>query len=78
MSSGTLILGSLCGTPASTADIGSGDVITSVNGHTISSPASLVGILGVLHKGQSVSVTWVTPSDQTVNKSMTLAAAPPL
>jgi S1-C subfamily serine protease len=78
VSSGTLILGSLCGTPASTADIGSGDVITSVNGHTISSPASLVGILGVLHKGQSVSVTWVTPSDQTVNKSMTLAAAPPL
>jgi S1-C subfamily serine protease len=77
VASGTLILGSLCGTPASTADIGSGDVITSVNGHAVSSPASLVGILGVLHKGQAVKVTWVTPSDQTVSRSMTLAAAPP-
>jgi S1-C subfamily serine protease len=77
VASGTLILGSLCGTPASTADIGSGDVITNVNGHAVSSPASLVGILGVLHKGQSVKVTWVTPSDLTVSKSMTLAAAPP-
>jgi S1-C subfamily serine protease len=75
--SGTLILGSLCGTPASTAGIGSGDVITNVNGHGVTSPASLVGILGVLHKGQSVNVTWVTPSDQTIHKSMLLAAAPP-
>lgn len=77
VSSGTLILGSLCGTPASTAGIGSGDVITNVNGHAVSSPASLVTILGVLHKGQNVNVTWVTPSDQKINKSMTLAAAPP-
>ncbi len=77
VATGTLILGSLCGTPASTADIGSGDVITDVNGHAVTSPASLVGILGVLHKGQSVKVTWVTPADQTVSKSMTLAAAPP-
>jgi S1-C subfamily serine protease len=77
VSSGTLILGSLCGTPAATAGIGSGDVITGVNGHSVSSPASLVSILSTLHKGQSVNVTWVTPSDQTVSKSMTLAAAPP-
>jgi S1-C subfamily serine protease len=77
VSTGTLILGSLCGTPAATAGIGSGDVITSVNGHSVSSPSSLVSILSVLHKGQSVSVTWVTPSDQSVSKSMTLAAAPP-
>jgi S1-C subfamily serine protease len=77
VSSGTLILGSLCGTPASQAGIGSGDVVTSVNGRSVSSPASLVGILGLLHKGQSVKVTWVTPSDQTISRSMTLAAAPP-
>jgi S1-C subfamily serine protease len=77
VSSGTLVLGSLCGTPASMANLGSGDVITSVNGNAVSSPTSLVGILDVLHKGQKVSVTWVTPTDQTVNRSMTLAAAPP-
>jgi len=77
VNSGTLVLGSLCGTPASTAGLGSGDVITSVAGQAVSSPASLVGILTNLHSGQSVSVTWVTPSDQTVDRSMTLAAAPP-
>jgi S1-C subfamily serine protease len=75
--SGTLVLGALCGTPASTAGLGSGDVITSVDGHAVSSPSSLVGILAGLHSGQSVSVTWVTPSDHTMSQSMTLAAAPP-
>ena len=77
VTSGTLILGSLCGTPAATAGLGSGDVVTGVNGHSVSSPSSLVSILGVLHKGQSVTVTWVTPTDQTISRSMTLAAAPP-
>jgi S1-C subfamily serine protease len=77
VSSGTLILGSLCGTPAATAGLGSGDVVTSVNGRAVSSPSSLVSILGLLHKGQSVTVTWVTPTDHTISKSMTLAAAPP-
>jgi S1-C subfamily serine protease len=77
VSSGTLVLGSLCGTPASAAGMSGGDVITNVNGQAVSSPASLVGILDVLHKGQTVKVTWVTPADQVVSKSMTLAAAPP-
>jgi S1-C subfamily serine protease len=77
VSSGTLVLGVLCGTPANTAGMTGGDVITNVNGQTVSSPSSLVGILGVLHKGQTVKVTWVTPSDQVVTKSMALAAAPP-
>jgi S1-C subfamily serine protease len=77
VSSGTLILGALCGTPASTARMSGGDVITKVNGQAVTSPASLVGILNVLHKGQTVKVTWVTPADQVVSQSMTLAAAPP-
>jgi S1-C subfamily serine protease len=77
VSSGTLVLGVLCGTPANSAGMSGGDVITSVNGHTVSSPSSLVSILGGLHKGQSVKVTWVTPSDRTMTQSMALAAAPP-
>jgi S1-C subfamily serine protease len=78
VSSGTLILGSLSSTPACAAGLIPGDVITSVNGQPVSSPASLVGILGVLKSGQTVKVTWVTPADQTVDRSMTLSAAPPL
>jgi S1-C subfamily serine protease len=77
VSSGTLVLGSLCGTPASAAGMSGGDVITNVNGQAVSSPASLVGILDVLHKGQTVKVTWVTPADRVMSQSMTLAAAPP-
>jgi S1-C subfamily serine protease len=77
VSSGTLVLGVLCGTPASTAGMTPGDVVTNVNGHAVSSPASLVGVLSGLHKGQTVRVTWVTPSDKTQTQSMALAAAPP-
>jgi S1-C subfamily serine protease len=77
VNSGTLVLGSLCGTPASDTGLGSGDVITNVDGHAVSSPASLVGILGNLHSGQSVNVTWVTTGGQTQNHAMTLIAAPP-
>ncbi len=77
VSSGTLILGSLSSTPACAAGLAPGDVITSVNGQRVSSPASLVGILGVLKSGQTVKVIWVTPSDQTVDRPMTLSAAPP-
>jgi S1-C subfamily serine protease len=77
VSSGTLVLGALCGTPASSVGMIPGDVITSLGGKAVSSPSSLVGILGVLHNGQTVSVTWATPSGSTTTKSMTLIAAPP-
>jgi S1-C subfamily serine protease len=77
VSSGTLILGALCGTPASRAGLVPGDVVTRVNGQKVSSPESLVGILAVLRSGQTVPVTWVTPSGRSVNTHMTLAAAPP-
>jgi S1-C subfamily serine protease len=75
--SGTLILGSLCDTPAATAGLTGGDVVTNVNGTAVSSPSSLVTVLGGLKGGQKVKVTWVTPSGATKDGSMTLAAAPP-
>ncbi len=77
VNSGTLILGALCGTPAAAAGMIPGDVITSVDGRAVSSPASLVTILSVLKSGQTVPVTWVTPTGSTMDHPMTLAAAPP-
>ncbi len=77
VNSGTLVLGALCGTPAAGARIVPGDVITNVDGRSVSSPASLVTILSILKSGQTVPVTWVTPSGSTMNQSMDLAAAPP-
>jgi S1-C subfamily serine protease len=77
VSSGTLVLGAICGEPAAQAGMIPGDVITSVAGKKVSSPASLTGILQGVRSGTTVSITWITPSNQTVNHTLTVAAAPP-
>ncbi|HEY2506055.1 MAG TPA: trypsin-like peptidase domain-containing protein [Streptosporangiaceae bacterium] len=77
VSSGTLVLGSLCKTPAAVAGLVPGDVITQAGGQTVTSPASLMNILGNVSGGSKITLTWITPSDQTVTQSITLASAPP-
>ena len=77
VNSGTLVLGALCGTPAQTAGIGPGDVITSVDHQTVTSPSSLTHILLSIRGGATVTMTWVTPSDQTVTHAVHLSTAPP-
>jgi S1-C subfamily serine protease len=77
VSSGTLVLGALCQTSAANAGISAGDVITKVNNRPVSSPSSLMNILQGIHGGASVKVTWVTPDDQSVTRTVTLSVAPP-
>jgi S1-C subfamily serine protease len=77
VSSGTLILGAICNEPAANAGMTAGDVITSLAGKKVSSPASLTGILQGVRSGSSVQVSWVTPSGQTVNRTLTVIQAPP-
>ncbi len=77
VSSGTLVLGALCATPASQAGLIPGDVITKVNTKPVSSPASLMDILQAIRSGTSVKLSWVTPTDQAMSQTITLAAAPP-
>jgi S1-C subfamily serine protease len=77
VSSGTLVLGTICEEPAAEAGMIPGDVITSVAGKKVSSPASLTNILQGVRSGTTVSITWITPSNQTVNHMLTVAAAPP-
>jgi S1-C subfamily serine protease len=77
VSAGTLVIGSLCNTPAATAGLLPGDVITKVNSQQVTSPASLMTVLKTVRGGANVSLTWVTPSDQTVTRTLTLASAPP-
>jgi S1-C subfamily serine protease len=52
-------------------------VITSVDGKKVSSPSSLTSILQGVHGGSAVSITWVTPSSQMVNRTLTVGTAPP-
>jgi S1-C subfamily serine protease len=77
VSSGALIDGTICGSPAATAGITGGAVITAVNGHAVGSPDDLTSILAQFHPGDTISVTWVSPSGQRTTSSLHLTAGPP-
>jgi S1-C subfamily serine protease len=74
--SGTLIAGVFCNAPAATAGAEAGDVITAVNGHAVSSPASLRTLMHQYHPGTTVSLTWVALNGQQQTGSLKLAAGP--
>ncbi len=78
VSSGTLILGTICGGPAQAAGMTAGSVITAVNGQAIGAPESLTGVVSKYHPGDTISVTWVSPSGQRSTSSIKLTVGPPL
>jgi S1-C subfamily serine protease len=77
VSSGTLIIGSICSTPAAAAGMEGGDVITAVNGHSVGSPSDLLTVLSGYKPGDTVSITWVNLSGKSTTSRITLAAGPP-
>jgi S1-C subfamily serine protease len=77
VSSGALIDGTICGSPAATADLTAGAVITAVNGQPVGSPDDLSSILARYHPGEVISVTWVSPSGQRTTSTLHLTAGPP-
>jgi S1-C subfamily serine protease len=77
VSSGTLIIGTICGSPAASAGMTGGAVITAVNGQAVGSPDDLAGILARFHPGEVISVTWVSPSGKRTTSSLHLTAGPP-
>jgi S1-C subfamily serine protease len=78
VNSGTLVIGTICNSPATAAGLTAGSVITGVNGQTVGAPQSLANIMATLHPGNTVSVTWVTPSGQHKTGNVALTAGPPL
>ena len=77
VSSGTLVIGTICGSPSAAAGMTGGSVITAVNGQAVGSPDDLAGILARFHPGEVISVSWVSPSGQRTTSSLHLAAGPP-
>ena len=77
VSSGTLIDGTICGSPAASAGLTGGAVITAVNGQAVGSPNDLAGILTRFHPGEVISVSWVSPSGQRTTSNLYLTAGPP-
>lgn len=75
--SGALITNVFPQTPAQSAGLVSGDVITSANGTTITSQSSLGSVIAADHPGQSISLTWVDSSDNSHTASVTLGTGPP-
>jgi S1-C subfamily serine protease len=75
--SGALVDGVFCKTAADTAGLRGGDVIISVNGQAVSSPASLTKIMENYTVGNQVTVVWVDPSGHRHTGGLTLTAHPP-
>ena len=78
VSSGTLVLGTICDSPATSAGLTAGSVITAVNGQAVGSPDDLTGIVSKYRPRTTISVTWVTPAGQRKTGSLALTAGPPL
>jgi S1-C subfamily serine protease len=77
VSSGTLVDGTICGSPAAAAGITAGSVITAINGQPAGSPAHLTSILARYRPGDTISVTWVSPTGHQATSRIRLAAGPP-
>jgi S1-C subfamily serine protease len=78
VSSGTLVVGTICGSPAADAGVSAGSVITAVNGQAIGAPQTVHNALAKFRPGDTVSLTWVTPSGQRKTADVTLTEGPPL
>jgi S1-C subfamily serine protease len=75
-STGALVLGVLCGTAAQADGLGAGDVITSVDGHPVTTPGSLTGITAKYHAGTVISVGWEAVGGAKHTSSITLGSGP--
>jgi S1-C subfamily serine protease len=64
-------------TPAASAGLVKGDVITSLGTTQITSSGDLSTALETLHPGESVQIGWVDASGQPHTSSITLASGPP-
>jgi S1-C subfamily serine protease len=74
--SGALIAGVFCKAPAAAAGAAAGDVITAVNGHAVTSPASLRILMRQYQPGTTVSLTWIGLNGHQQTGSLKLAAGP--
>jgi S1-C subfamily serine protease len=61
------------GSPADKAGIEAGDVITAVDGATVSDPSSLIKLIREHRPGDTVTVTWTTGSGQNRSAKVQLA-----
>ncbi len=76
VNSGALVCNVFNGTPAASAGVQAGNVITAVNGNTVTSAQSLTTTMKPKRPGDQVSLTWVNTSGQRHTATITLIAGP--
>jgi S1-C subfamily serine protease len=75
-SQGVQIAGVTSGTPAASAGLAQGDVVTSVAGHAVNSGTSIQQVLENYHPGDKVSLAWTDAYGQSHTATVTLATGP--
>ena len=75
--SGAVITSVVPGSPADAAGLTPGDLITSVGGRTVSSPAGLTTIVATQNPGARISATYVDQEGMTQTANLALASGPP-
>ena len=74
--SGTSVAGVVSGSAAAQAGLTQGDVITSVAGHTITTPTGVSSALAQHHPGDKVSIGWTDQTGQSHTATVQLGAGP--
>ena len=74
--SGAAVLGVVEGTPAASAGLARGDLITSLGGSKVTSATDLTSALDQHHPGDKVKVVWTDVSGQSHSASVKLATGP--
>jgi S1-C subfamily serine protease len=75
--SGAVITSVVPGSPAAAAGLAPGDLITSVGGQAISSPAGLTTIIMTQKPGAPISATYLDQAGTTQTANLALASGPP-
>jgi S1-C subfamily serine protease len=74
--SGVLIAGVVSGGPADSAGLAAGDVITALDGHTVSSPSAVPALVLAKKPGAKITVTYADQSGTSQTATVTLGSGP--
>lgn len=74
---GVEVVGVVAGSPVAQSALVTGDVITAINGQSVTSATQLTSILAALHPGNSVSIDYTDQSGSTAAITVRLASGPP-
>lgn len=76
-STGAVIAGTVAGGPAASAGLTAGEVVTAINGHTVSSPSAITSLILTKKPGVKITVTYTDQSGTSHVTTVTLGSGPP-